>query len=76
MIFHGYFRGFLGSFLVSQKNGVNFMVKTSMGELHGEFPIGIYPIGDFRSHGGFLLSDGILVGGLVAIFYFSHILGF
>ena len=52
------------------------MVKTSMGELHGEFPIGIYPIGDFRSHGGFLLSDGILVGGLVAIFYFSHILGF
>ena len=33
------------------------------GFTHGEFPIGIYPIGDFRSHGGFLLSDGILVGG-------------
>ena len=62
-IFHGYFRGFLGSFLVSQKNGVNFMVN---------FRLGFIQLVISEVTGVFLLSDGILVGGLVAMFYFSH----
>ena len=70
-IFHGDF-----SWLFQGVSRVIVGIPKKWCELHGEFPIGIYPIGDFRSHGGFLLSDGILVGGLVAIFYFSHILGF